>query len=149
VKRVEKKQVIFGEAWEDALRLALLIRDGSLPDKAHRIETDWVDAATPTPAATADALVKYIAAGSIPAASDVTLQRAGFSAVERSRLEQDRALDQGASFLQEIAHSLTAKAAKVDKSLEADASAPASSPAVAVPTPNVMPKKVPVSGAGN
>ena len=135
--KADRKTRMFGESWRDVMKLALKIR-GDLPANADAISTIWRDTATPTPAATADATVKAIQAGSIPATSDVTLERFGFSAVERQRLEQDRRLDQGASMLQEIAHSLDARAFRTDKSLVAD-----TSPA---PTPNVMPKKVPVNG---
>src|SRR5207247_4521511 len=65
--------------------------------------------ATPTPAATTDALQKQVAAGMVPPTSDVVLKRAGYSAVERARLETDRKLDAGASILAELAHSLQAK----------------------------------------
>ena len=120
VKRVQRKMLAFGEAWEDTLRLALLVRDGSLPDGAHRMETDWADPNTPTMAQTSDAITKQVMAGSIPATSDVTLKKLGYSAVERNRLEVDRKKDEGAQFLQEIAHALTGKVARVDKALAAD-----------------------------
>lgn len=119
-QRARAKQQVLGEGHEETLRLALLIRDGELPSGAERMETDWRDPAPQTPAATADALQKLVEVGSIPATSDVTLKRAGFSAVERARLAIDREEDQGVSFLEEVAHSLTAKAARVDKSLDAD-----------------------------
>jgi hypothetical protein len=120
VKRCKRKMIAFGEAWEDALRLALLVRDGSLPEEAARIETDWADPNTPTLAQTSDALSKQVSAGSIPAASDVTLKHLGYTAVERARLAADRAQDEGMQFLQEVAHSLTGKVARVDKALAAD-----------------------------
>jgi hypothetical protein len=123
-RRVSAKQQILGEGWEETMRLALLIRDGSVGPEAKRIETDWRDPAPSTPAGTSDAITKQITVGAIPAASDVTLKRLGYSAVERERLAQDREADQGASFLNEIAHSLQAKDARVDKSLSGDLSAP-------------------------
>ena len=108
-RRCRRKQMTFSEGWEEAMRLAVLIRDGALPDNATRIETDWADPATPTPAATADALTKYVSVGSIPPASDVTLKRAGFSANERLRLAQDRAADPGQEFLAEVQSEITPK----------------------------------------
>ncbi|MDA8440480.1 MAG: phage portal protein [Propionibacterium sp.] len=148
--RALKKQVAFSDDWEETMLLALLVRDGSLPDNAFLLETDWRDPAPQTVAGTSDAITKQIASGAIPAASDVTLKRLGYSAVERARLSQDRAVDQGASMLQEIAHSLEAKALRTEKLVNADAAA-AAAPVLAdgTPTPNVMPKKVPVSAPAN
>lgn len=155
VKRVERKHTAFGEAWEDTLRLALMIRGGSLPDQVHRMETDWADPNTPTMAQTSDAITKQVMAGSIPAKSDVTLKRLGYSAVERARLEADRAKDEGAQFLQEIAHSLTGKVARVDKALAADITPqppdtgqPATVPGVSIPAKRPVPTPADVFGRG-
>lgn len=62
VKKAERKQRIFGSAWEQAMRIAMLIMDGELPKGAHRMETIWRDPATPTFAARADAVVKLATA---------------------------------------------------------------------------------------
>ena len=115
--KADRKTRMFGESWRDVMKLALLIRDGSLPAGADSIATVWADTATPTPAATTDAVVKQVTAGMVPATSDVTLERLGYSPVERQRLAQDRTADQGASFLQEIAHSLDARALRTDQAL--------------------------------
>ena len=66
VKRSERRQRSFGAAWEQVARLVLLIGQGTLPDNASRIETDWVDAGTPTQAQQADAVTKLHASGIIP-----------------------------------------------------------------------------------
>jgi len=139
------KHVTFSDEWEETMCLGLLIRDGQVPENSHLLETDWRDPAPQTLAGTSDAITKQIASGAIPATSDVTLKRLGYSAVERARLEQDRKVDQGQSMLQEIAHSMEAKALRTASTVTADQQklAPgASSPAA--PTPAVMPKKVPV-----
>lgn len=155
VKRVERKQVTFSESWEEAMRLALLVRDGSLPDGARRIETDWMDANTPTMAGTTDAIVKQIEAGALSRRSDVALKRLGYSAVERKRIADELDTDGGESFLSGIAHNLDAKAFRADKALIEDAVIPASeatptpaptAAAVAAtnpPTPAVMPQRRP------
>lgn len=62
VKKAERKQKMFGGAWEQVMRLALLIMDGDLPEDVHRLETVWRNAATPTIAAMADAVVKLASA---------------------------------------------------------------------------------------
>lgn len=118
--RSTNKHTGFGPKLVEAIQLALLIRDGTLPEKAHLIETDWMDPAPTTMAATSDAITKQVTVGTIPAHSDVTLKKLGYSAVERARLEADRLEDQGTQFLAQIAHSLVGKDARVDKALSAD-----------------------------
>ncbi|MGZ4531290.1 MAG: phage portal protein, partial [Mycobacteriaceae bacterium] len=140
--KADRKTKMFGESWRDVMKLALLIRDGSVPDNADSITTVWADTATPTPAATTDAIFKQISAGAIPATSDVTLEKLGYTAVERQRLAIDRANDEGASLLQEIAHSLNAKALRVDTTVIKDAGNPAavgSTPATAAKTTPTTP----------
>lgn len=61
VKKSERKQRIFGGAWEQVMRIAMLVLDGELPPEAHRLETVWRDPATPTFAAKADAISKLVA----------------------------------------------------------------------------------------
>lgn len=125
-RRAVQVQNQFSDPLEQVQRLVWRFANGGadVPAEFRRLETDWVDARTPTPTGTADAITKQITSGAIPATSDVTLKRLGYSGVERLRLAQDRDADQGASFLQEIAHSLTAKAARVDKGLSADVISP-------------------------
>ena len=152
--RATNKHIQFGEAWEEALRLALIIRGGSLPDGASRIETDWMDPAPTTPASTSGAIYQQVAGGMVPATSDVTLKRLGYSALERARLATDREKDQGAAFLAELSKSLVAKAARVDAGLVTDITkppaagvTPASGPATPSPVP--PPTKAPVPPPGN
>lgn len=90
VKRSERRIRRFGAAWQDAMRLALWVRDGEPPDKTRRIETVWRNPATPTVAAQVDATVKLVQAGVLPADSDVTLEMAGFTETQRQRIDADR-----------------------------------------------------------
>lgn len=90
VKRSERRIRRFGAAWQQAMRLALWVRDGEPPDKARRIETVWRNPATPTVAAQVDATVKLVQAGVLPADSDVTLEMAGFTEAQRQRVAADR-----------------------------------------------------------
>lgn len=60
VKRVERKQRAYGGAWEQAMRIALVIM-GRNPADGNRLETSWRDASTPTAAAMADRTVKLVA----------------------------------------------------------------------------------------
>lgn len=146
VVRARNKHVHFGDAWEEALRLALMIRgDGSLPDGANRIETDWADPSPATPVATAQAIYQQVEGGMIPPYSDVTLKKLGYSASERARLAEDREHDDGLSFLNELAHSIIAKDAKVDTTIATDLGAPA--PGAAPGAPAKLPVALPKNGA--
>lgn len=62
VKKAERKQRIFGGSWEQVMRIAMLVMDNELPADSHRLETVWRNAATPTFAAVADAVVKLASA---------------------------------------------------------------------------------------
>lgn len=90
VKRAERRQRAFGGAWEQVMRLALLIADGGLPAGADALESVWRDASTPTVAQKADATVKLRQAGL------VTLRQAredlGYSAEQIAVMEADDAV---------------------------------------------------------
>lgn len=58
VKKAERKQRIFGESWEQVMRIAMLVMGVALPPNAHQLETVWRDASTPTYAAMADGVTK-------------------------------------------------------------------------------------------
>ena len=60
VKRVERRQVAFGDSWEEVMRLVLLTMGRSLPPEAMRLETVWRDPATPTIGQKYDAIVKAV-----------------------------------------------------------------------------------------
>lgn len=90
VKKAERRIRRFGAGWQQAMRLALWVRDGEPPDKTRRIETVWRNPATPTVAAQVDATVKLVQAGVLPADSDVTLEMAGFTEPQRQRIAADR-----------------------------------------------------------
>lgn len=111
--KADRKTRVFGPSWAQVARLLLLLRDGSLPPQAESITAVWGDTGTPTPSATTDAVAKQITAGSVPATSDVTLERLGYSAVERQRLAQDRDAAQSDAMLRDIASALTKPAGVV------------------------------------
>lgn len=87
VKRVERHQRVFGEAWEKVMRVALAIQGRSI-DRATRLETVWRDASTPTMAAKMDAAVKGKEAGLY--GPDTALKMAGFSLEERKAAHLER-----------------------------------------------------------
>lgn len=81
----------------------------TLPDELQRLSVDWVDARTPTPMATSQAVVQQIGAGAIPATSDVTLGALGWDALQRARLAQDRALDPAQQLIEELGGQIAGK----------------------------------------
>jgi hypothetical protein len=64
IKKTERKNKIFGGAWEEAMRIAYkAIKGGDIPPEYYRLETVWRDPSTPTYAAKADAATKLYANG--------------------------------------------------------------------------------------
>ena len=63
VSKVERKNKVFGGAWDQAMRVAHLAMKGTVPQEMYRLETVWRDPSTPTYAAKADAVTKLYAAG--------------------------------------------------------------------------------------
>jgi hypothetical protein len=64
VKTVERKNKIFGGAWEQAMRVAYKVMNGGdIPPEMFRMESIWRDPSTPTWAAKADAAAKAYANG--------------------------------------------------------------------------------------
>lgn len=109
-----------------------------LPEQMRQLETEWADVATPTPAATADAVTKLIKAGCIPPRSDVTLSELGYSAVQRARLKLDADADPGEDILAQVASSMIAQELRANATVTKDLAPPApapSGPVVAQPAP--------------
>ncbi|TYK45162.1 phage portal protein [Actinomadura decatromicini] len=102
VKRAERKQTVLSAVWGNVLRLALLVANGEVPDRARRIETVWRNAATPTIASQTDAAVKLVQTGILPADSDVTLEMVGLTESQRQRVQSDRRRARGATLLDTI-----------------------------------------------
>jgi hypothetical protein len=91
IKRAERRQVAFGRAWLEVGRLALLVRDGAVPDAFDAsMTTKWRDAATPTRAAAADEATKLTGAGILPIDSSVTYDRVGLTPAEQRQVEADK-----------------------------------------------------------
>ena len=61
VKKCERKARIFGEAWEQVMKVCMLVMGEKLTSDAHKLETVWRDPSTPTYAAKADAVTKLVA----------------------------------------------------------------------------------------
>lgn len=89
--RARLKQKMWASDIADVLRLMMAWENGGVvPPEFRTITVDWADLHPVSLAGAADGITKLVAAGVLPPESDVTLKRAGFNAVERRRLEQDR-----------------------------------------------------------
>jgi hypothetical protein len=129
----------FAEPLKRVAQLTMRFQNGGvLPKEFRRLDVDWAPITPPIPGITSDALFKEAKAGMVPPTSDVVLKRAGYSANDRARLEQDRKVDQGAQVLAELANSLVATEARVDTTVAKDinptaaAAAPTKTPPVPV-----------------
>jgi hypothetical protein len=90
VKRAERRQRQFGRTWGEVARLALLVRDGSIPEEANEIRPVWRDASTPTRAAAADEAVKLISAGVLLPDSEITYNRIGLNETDKEILRREK-----------------------------------------------------------
>jgi hypothetical protein len=86
VKKAERKARMFGQGWEQAMRLGMLVMDGSIPNDAYQLESVWRDPSTPTFAAKADGVVKLHAGGIIP--TEQAQIEMGYSDVQRQQFRQ-------------------------------------------------------------
>ncbi|WP_424888087.1 phage portal protein [Streptomyces sp. XH2] len=114
IKKAERRQRSFSGPWSRAMRLALQLTGVTAP--VPTVNVQWRDPSTPTVAAQADATTKLVAAGVLPADSEVTLERAGIDRAQRQRIAADRARSAGRDALDQIARTLTSdnRASKAD-----------------------------------
>lgn len=93
VKRAERRQAMFGKAWTEVGRLALMVRDGrsydDLTDEELAIRPLWRDPSTPTRAAATDQVVKLVSIG-VPF-GDYAMKLLGMSPQDKAMLERDKA----------------------------------------------------------
>ena len=110
-RRAKLMQKQFGPDAVSLMQMVIRFQNhGNLPDEFRRMTADWVDVDEVAIGTASDAITKQIAAGAVPATSDVVLKRLGYSAVERARLEQDRKREDGRNVARALAASLTPKA---------------------------------------
>lgn len=147
-RRAVQVQNQFSDALEQVQRLVWRFANGGAetPAEMRRLETDWVDARTPTPSGTSDAMFKQVQMGAVPPTSDIVLKRLGYSGVERQRLEEDRKLDAGAAVLAELATSLQAKEARADVTVARDINPAAAKATAQNPTGAKTPTQPPANG---
>jgi hypothetical protein len=117
VKKVERKNRIFGGAWEQAMRVAYkAIKGGDIPPEMYRLETVWRDPSTPTYASKADAAAKLYANGMGVIPRERARIDMGYSITEREEMrvwdQQESPVAQlGAMYGEGVPPSPAAKAA--------------------------------------
>ena len=100
IKKVERKNLLFGGAWEQAMRLSYrIMKGGDVPPDMLRMETIWRDPSTPTYAAKADAASKLYGNGTGIIPRERARIDMGYSVTERAEMrkwdEEEAALGLG------------------------------------------------------
>ncbi|AOQ28131.1 portal protein [Mycobacterium phage DudeLittle] len=89
IKKVERKNLIFGGAWEQVMRIAWqLMKGGEVPPDMLRMETIWRDPSTPTYAAKADAATKLYGNGTGVIPRERARIDMGYSIKEREEMRR-------------------------------------------------------------
>lgn len=91
VKLVERKNVLFGGAWEQAMRIAVAVMGGgfkSIDPQLYRLESIWGDPSTPTYAAKADGASKLYANGMGPIPKEQARIDMGYTIEERLQMQE-------------------------------------------------------------
>lgn len=91
VKRAERKQVAFGGAYEQTMRLVRRFQEGDWDPRLKRLETIWRDASTPTIAQKADAALKLFNLPQPIVPLRQTRETLGYSDAQIARMEADDA----------------------------------------------------------
>lgn len=91
VKKAERKARVFGGAWEEVMRVAVLVMnpsDSGVDPKYHRLEAIWADPATPTYTAKADAASKLFNQGNGVIPKERARIDMGYTVEERLQMKQ-------------------------------------------------------------
>ena len=109
--RAEERSVPFGYAWKQVMRIASLIDNGEIPEGFNAdVKPLWKQFGIPTPAASADAVVKLVSAGVLDAKSEVTAAIAGISPDDIAAMIEERSRTADTGILELL--KVTAKAAE-------------------------------------
>jgi hypothetical protein len=122
VKRAERRQRQFGRTWLEVAKLAMLVRDGSVPAEMADVRPVWRDASTPTRAAAADEVMKLIQAGVLTPDSDVTYNRIGLTETDKQVIKFEKASKSAEQFVSNLADA--ARAATTPAVVETEQVAP-------------------------
>lgn len=88
VKKCERKARMFGGAWEQVMRLASRVINGSVDTELNRLECVWADPSTPTYASKVDAATKAFANGTGIIPKERARIDVGYSDVEREEMHE-------------------------------------------------------------
>lgn len=112
VKRAERRQAQFGAAWSEVGLLAATMLGNQVTPEQFRatVAPRWRDASTPTRASTADAVVKLVGAGVLPADSRAVLEMLDLDDATITAVMQHR-LAAGPDPLASLAAAVTRQAA--------------------------------------
>lgn len=88
VKKVIRKQRVFGGAWERVMRMVSLVQSGEVNLALQSLETIWAKADTPTIAQSMDAAVKGVQAGIFDA--EHAQEELGLTPVQMQRIAERR-----------------------------------------------------------
>jgi hypothetical protein len=121
VKRAERRQANFGRAWSEAMKIALIIRDGFLPPEASQIRAIWRDASTPTRAAAADEATKLIAAGVLLPDSEVTYNRIGLTDSDKQMLRSEKLATAGNNLITQLSQVANQQVQAIEQNEETQA----------------------------
>ena len=89
IKKVERKNLIFGGSWEESMRLAYrMMKGGEVPPDYQLMETVWRDPSTPTYAAKADAATKLYGGGLGVIPKERARIDMGYSVTEREEMRK-------------------------------------------------------------
>ncbi|MFJ6599322.1 phage portal protein [Micrococcus luteus] len=82
----------FTSSWVRTMQTAVQLKNNlaEVPEELLRMTVRWADPATPSRSASADAALKLVSAGIIPADSDVALEMVGLSAADVLRIQAHR-----------------------------------------------------------
>lgn len=118
LKRAERRHTHFGAGHHELGEQAYMVRHNSetVPDEFRGVDESWSDPATPTRAASSDAATKLVAAGILPAESEVTMELVGLSRSDQRRVQADR---RRLGVSETIAALTAAAAAPVDETVTA------------------------------
>lgn len=94
VQKARRRQRGLNAPLRGAVNLALAFQRGDAAEVSRLLEVLWRAPEVPTPAATTDAVTKQIESGYLPATSDVTGAKLGYTAVERRQVDADREREQ-------------------------------------------------------
>lgn len=88
VNKARRRMRAYGGAWEEAMRLAVAVRDGRFDPRLNRLETVWKDPESRTVAQSADAALKLVQGGLVPV--EQALEDLGYSPSQIERMKQMR-----------------------------------------------------------